>query len=95
MYEAILESIQQRTMKMIKGLEHLSYEERLSDLGLFSIEKRRLRGYMIKVYKYLRCERQSDEATRFLVVCGDRTRQNGHKLSIGSSEQMYIRTSSW
>ena len=65
---------------MIKGLEHISYGGRLKELGLFSLEKRRLQGDLIVAFQYLKGSYTKDGEGFSTQVDDDKTRGNGLKL---------------
>ena len=71
----LLERVQRRAMEMIRGLEHLHYEDRLRELGPISPEKRRLRGGLIVAFQYLKGPyRKAGEGLLFTRACSDRMR---------------------
>ena len=81
----LIESVQQRAVRMVSGLKGKTYEDRLREIGLTTLEARRIRGDMIQVWKILHEQDDVKLSTWFIMASdqqGQTTRHTSNLLNI-------------
>ena len=79
----LLEQVQRRARKMIRGLEHLPYEDELRELRLFSLQKRRLQRDLVMAFQYMKGFYRKAGEGLFIRAGSCRVRGNSFKLEEG------------
>ena len=77
-----MKRVQRRATKTIRGLEHLPYKDRLRELDVFSLEKRRLQGDLIASFQYLNGVCKQEGSQLFTRVNGFKLREARFRLDI-------------
>ena len=76
----MLENVQRRAARLVKALSGLTYKERLLEIGLPSLEYRRLRAEMIEVYKIINQIDKINIDKFFTFAQNTGTREHSRKL---------------
>jgi len=79
----LLERVQNRATRVIRGPEPLSCEETLRELELFILEKRRLRAHLTTAFQELNGAYEKTGEGLFTRECSERARGNGFRLKEG------------